>query len=436
MKIPEPDSISYEDSSRQNFLPGKCVDPETGKLITNPETSVIFEPIRVMKGAVVRSLNGEAFQIHYYSERIRDELIHTYTYDEESVYTYYLPDKSTDPFSSGPVMIREDGFIRIVLEGRTNADFTEKIRISENPPIQFTLTEEQAVLHRKITDAVEQRREKSDALFLLLTDTHYGTGSNFEQTAFLLENIANDLSPDMLIHLGDLTDGSLPREWTKKYALRVIRSLKKICDPCFILIGNHDYNYFRNNPDRFTQKECEELYLDGHSENRIFDLKDKQIRLIFLNSFDPEAEHRYGFSMSTIVFLIKALAASPKSYRIIVLSHVPPLGEIHYWDRNIRHSNLIISVLECFRKTRNNGLVYIHGHNHCDQIYLDKSFPIIGIGPSKVEDFQDKKPEGSVTPFRDQYGGSSVLFDIMLVKEKELLFFRYGTGEDRSVCLK
>lgn len=423
----------FDDIYRQKFVSGKNVDSETGKLISDQGTSVIFEPVRASKGAVIRSLNGEPFQIHYYSNDIREELIHTYTYDDESIYTHYLQDPSSAPFAPGPITIESDGFIRIVLKGRTNADFAEKIQISDNTPVRFTLTEEQTVVRQHIMDAVERQREKDDALFLLLSDTHYGCGSNFEQTAFLLKDLAKDLDPDALIHLGDLTDGDLPGEWTKKYALRVIHSLKKICEPCFFLIGNHDYNYFRKNPGRFTRRECEDLYLDGQKEDRIIDLPEKQLRLIFLRSFDPDAEHRYGFSLSTIWFLIKGLASAPKTSRIIVFSHVPPLGEIHYWDKNIRNSKLIAVVLTHFRKLRNKPIAYIHGHNHCDQVFLKKLFPIIGIGPSKLEDFQDKKPDGSITPLRNQYDETSALFDILLVKEDQLFFFRYGAGEDRNV---
>ena len=423
----------FDDSFRQKFISGKNVDIATGKLISDNGTSVIFEPARVSKGAVVRSLNGEPFQIHYYSTEIKKELIHTYTYDDESIYTYYLRELSTAPFTSGPITIESDGFIRIVLKGLIDADFTEKIRISGNTQVRYTLTEEQAAMRRRIMTAVEQQRTKDDALFLLLTDTHYGCGSNFEQTAFFIEDLAKDLYPDALIHLGDFTDGSLPREWTKNYTLRVIRALEKTCEPCFFLIGNHDYNYFRQNPDRFTRKECEDLYLDGLKEDRVFDLSEKNLRLIFLSSFDPDANHRYGFSLSTIWFLIKGLTAAPRNSRIIVFSHVPPLGEIHYWDKNIRNSKLIAGVLTYFRKLYNKPIAYIHGHNHCDQVYLKKAFPIIGIGPSKLEDFQDKKPDGSITPLRDQYNETSALFDVMLVKENELTFLRYGAGKDRTV---
>ena len=427
------EQVIFDELYRQNFISGKNVDPETGKLISDSGTSVIFEPVRVTKGAVIRSAENEKFQIHYYSTRIRDELIHTYTYDDESIYTYYLQEPSSAPFTPGPVTIESDGLIRIVLEGCTEAAFTEKIRISGNEPVLYALTEKQTAMRQRVMDAVAQQRTSHDALFLLLTDTHYGSGGNFEETAFLLGNLAKDLSPDALIHLGDLTDGSLPGEWTKKYTLRLIRSLKKICDPCFFLIGNHDYNYFRNNPDRFSQKECEELYLDGQKENRIIDLKEKKLRLIFLGTFDPAEKHRYGFSLSTVWFLIRALASAPKGIRIIVLSHVPPVPEIHCWDSTIRHSGPVVRSLELFAKLRKQVPVYIHGHNHCDQVYMGRSFPIIGIGPAKLEDFQIKKPEGSVTPLRDQYDETSVLFDVLLVKEKELLFFRYGAGKDRTV---
>ncbi len=432
----EPLHIAFwepDDPFHQLFIPGKCVDIQSGLLTDSDRISTFFEPVRVEKGAVVRSCSGDAFRIRYYTPEIRAELIHTYTYDPEANYTSFIPGAYPDSFSSEPAVIAEEGYIRIELECLTDDPLTKRIEISDNNPRGYVHDDGSRRSEQKITEKLEEHRGPQDSLFLLLSDTHYGCGSIFEETAFRIASLTEKVNPDALIHLGDLTDGSLTKEWTEKYSRRVISTLKKACARCVFLIGNHDYNYFRGNPDLFTRKQCEDLYLDGQQENRIMDMDEKNLRLIFLSSFDPDNKHRYGFRAETVLFLIKALLTVPRSYRVLVFSHVPPLGVIHYWDKNIRNSGAVIRILEYAQKKRKNILAYIHGHNHCDQVYRKRSFPIIGIGPSKLEDFQDKKPKGSVTYSRNMHDESAVLFDLLLVKEKDLVFLRCGAGEDRIV---
>ena len=420
-------------ASRQNFIPGMCVDGKSGQLTEAPGLSVIFEPVRVTAGTVIRPLKGDPVRIRCYSPVIRPELIHTYTYDPDANYTTFVPDAFPEAFSPDAVKLPEEGYIRIELQGITDDPLTERVAIvsrgSEQPETYKTFPGAE----QRIIKKINALREEPDTLLLLLSDTHYGCGCNFEQTAACIRSLAEKVHPDALIHLGDLTDGSLPRAWTEKYARRVISGLKHACSPCYFLIGNHDHNYFRGNPDLFTRQQCEKLYLDGEPENRIIDLKEKRLRLIFISSFDPEEKHRYGFRPETVCFLIRAVMTAPRGSRLIIFSHVPPLGEIHYWDRNIRNAGCIVRILECAQKIRGNILAFIHGHNHCDQVYTRRSFPIIGIGASKLEDFQDKKPEGSVTYPRNQYDETAILFDLLLIKNRELCFLRCGAGEDRTV---
>lgn len=421
------------DTLHQHFMPGKCVDGQSGSLTDDGHYSVIFEPIRMAKGAVVRSCRGDAFRIRYYSPEIRADLIHTYAYDYEANYTVFVPGAYPETFSPEPVEIDADGYIRVEVEGNTDDLLTDRITFTNNNIRGYVPDEAALSMEAAVTEKLEKLREPSDALFLLLTDTHYGCGCIFERTAYHVRSLAGKTHPDALIHLGDLTDGGLSAEWTEKYAHRVMDPLKRSCERCIFLIGNHDHNYFHRNPERFTREQYEKLYLDGEPENRIRDMNEKKLRLIFLSSFDPEEKHRYGFRRETVLFLLKALLTVPRGYRVLVFSHVPPLPEIHCWDNVIRNSGPVMRILEFSQKTRKNILAYIHGHNHCDQVYRKRSFPIIAVGNAKLEDFPEKKPEGSVTYLRNQYDTSAVLFDLLLVKEKELVFLRYGAGKDRSV---
>ena len=82
-------------------------------------------------------------------------------------------------------------------------------------------------------------------------------------------------------------------------------------------------------------------------------------------------------------------------------------------------------------------LGWIHGHNHADQIYDKRAFPIIGIGCSKIEDFLEHKPEGAVTYSRQQGGETQELWDLLVIHPSKMSmdFLRFGAGEDRHVEL-
>jgi RNA polymerase sigma factor (sigma-70 family) len=39
------------------------------------------------------------------------------------------------------------------------------------------------------------------------------------------------------------------------------KDIRELGLPLYYVLGNHDSNYFRNNPERFSEKEMRELYL-------------------------------------------------------------------------------------------------------------------------------------------------------------------------------
>ena len=132
------------------------------------------------------------------------------------------------------------------------------------------------------------------------------------------------------------------------------------------------------------------------------------------------------------------LKNTPENSKIVVFSHVPPLPVIHYWSDQIRNGERLIQVLEDYQKnSRGKILAYVHGHNHADQIFTERAFPIISLGCNKCEYFIDKKPEGSFTPERHLGTVTQDLWDIMIIKPQEntLEFVRFGAGEDKSIKL-
>ena len=128
------------------------------------------------------------------------------------------------------------------------------------------------------------------------------------------------------------------------------KDIRELGLPLYYVLGNHDSNYFRNNPERFSEKEMRELYLpereriycrkqgqlpilecgartapfsrsEEHASDKLYyrnrfanpvighgmectssdklyyyqDFPGKHLRMIFLDSFDPNESVRYGF---------------------------------------------------------------------------------------------------------------------------------------------
>ena len=64
---------------------------------------------------------------------------------------------------------------------------------------------------------------------------------------------------------------------------------------------------------------------------------------------------------------------------------------------------------------------------------MERAFPIVSIGSNKLEDFKGKKPQGAWTYNRQQGTVTQDLWDVLVVKENQLSFIRYGSGGDRTI---
>ena len=414
----------------QTVLKGKRVDEKTGYLVNEDNCSVNFEPVFVSKGETV--VSQIPFRLYFYHPEIQTDLIHTYAYDPDSNYTTYDPELSV--FTEiREKTIEQDGYIRLVFECKEEKALTELVQFPDRK--EHTLVQKPyfAEEQKRMAERLSTLREDEDTCLLLLADTHYGYGSVFPESAENLKKLSQEIHPEALIHLGDLTDGAQSTKISIEMTKRVLHGLQDCGVPVELCIGNHDGNYFRGNKDVFSKKRREDLYLNGRSEDRRVDIPGKDLSLLFLSTFDPTRKERYGFSAQTIWNCLWLLKGKPRKNKLLVFSHVPPVGEMHYWDPHIHNSKWMMKLLNRHQRRYHDILAYIHGHNHADSIYRKQSFPIIGIASNKPEDFLDRKPGGTTTPPRKQGDVTQECFDVLLVKKEKVYFLRYGAGEDRAV---
>ena len=273
--------------------------------------------------------------------------------------------------------------------------------------------------------AVVSRLRGRSAAWLLLADSHFTVNGTWEDTVASMRAIAERVTISGIIHLGDLTDGMLPLARTVEIEQRCISDMESLGVPVYITPGNHDYNYFRSNPEiRYPSRP--QYYVD---------LPEQCVRFIFIDSFDPRESVRYGFTDYCIHWLEACLRQLPEGSSAIIFSHMPPLVRLQAWTDNIRNREKLIAVLDEYA---DRILAFINGHNHCDLLFnelYNGMFPVISINCAKCEYFTEHKPEGAEVPFRRLGDRTQESFDIMQVDAErgEISFTRFGAGRDRIV---
>ncbi len=419
---------------------GCGVNRQSGLLCPLKGAAVNFEPVRVCPGEQLVPLQPDLeYQVAVYSREPDPQYIYTYSYPPEANMTLFYPVKSVFRWKTGPCQFPEPAHVRITVQADTRADGTTLADFfrwegESAEPLPRWIDEEAERVARR----VQLCRRPDDLVFLLLTDVHYTTGCNWSYTAASLAAAKQRIKPDGVIQLGDVTDGLLPTVWTQRYAGRVLADIKSLELPVFGCLGNHDRNFFRGNTQGMSLKACSQMCLGRDNPDYYADYPEQRLRMIFLDSFDPERSERYGFSIQTLRHLLEMLDETPYGWRVLVFSHVPPLARLHVWSNTILGSEDAIGLLNRLRRKRNLAVTWIHGHNHADQIDTGAGFPIVSLGCSKLEAFPEYKPEGSVTRMRRWGEPTQELWDVLVFHThgSDFELIRYGAGADRYVRMR
>lgn len=414
------------------------------------------EPARVPGGTAVGVCDPDIYEyrLYIYDDETDPDLIYSYAYDKESNWTTFRCEATEGEWRSEPTEIDEDCFVRITvrrkdrkrIEGSFPAPADGIVSVSgpgygsgcgfgsvKRPLPGYIFDEAKSVSER-----LKAVRKPGDTVLFVLADTHYATNGNWEDTAASLKAAASKCYPDAIVHLGDMTDGLLPRPLTRQFAGRIIRDMERACCEVYCCVGNHDTNYFKKNPDVMDSRECALIYTKGDSSDYYVNIPGRGIRLIFLESFDPletERNKRYGFSRRTVWKAVRMLKKLPESESAIVISHSPVYGWMHYWSDEIKNGDRLIKKIEKLIRRGKDVMCVMHGHNHADYICNDGPLPVVSIGCSKLEACKEKKPGGAVTPDRERGTRSQELWDIMRISadRSEIDFIRFGAGSDRHL---
>ena len=292
---------------------GTTIFASTG-IIGNGHAERMSTPFfyKAVKGSRIRLLNLDYyFNVATYSLRFDDKYIYTYSYKEEESWTSYNNDLGGDSYRQEDYLFSEDAYFRICLKRIDGKAFTDEEAQNINEILLFTSKDTEYKekdyfsdeMKNTIETILEKRTEKSLTL-CLLSDSHYTINGTWEDTIHNIKSVNEKVSFDGIVHLGDLTDGMVPAEITKKYSQIIINDLKETDVPVYIVNGNHDSNYFNSNPQPLSKEEEYELY-QKHSDKYVnrnlsdlyyfVDFKDVSLRCIFLVCFDFREDLRYGF---------------------------------------------------------------------------------------------------------------------------------------------
>jgi hypothetical protein len=373
-------------------------------------------------------------------------------YAEEQNWSRYRGDFCEAVFTTADYVFAEDCFFRVCLKKQDGNYCIPSDAGRINEILSFYAAFEACVVKRcfeqeivDTADAILQKTTGKALVFALLADSHTVINGTWKDTLDNIREVHRKVGFDGIIHLGDLQDGMLDKRSCRRIASECINDMRAICEPLYLVIGNHDTNYFKGNPQYLTEEEQYAVY--GRFNDRYVrregtrgwyyaDYDHVKLRMIFLSSFNHLEAVRYGFPTEEVEWLSQSLDATPDNYQVLVFSHDAPLARLDYWASDIRNGEALTQVLEAYNaRTGGNVLGFIHGHTHADYIYTERNFPIISVGCSKCEYFPDKKPEGSTRQMRRLNDVTQDLWDALIVlpEQKRLEFVRFGAGEDRTV---
>lgn len=434
---------------------GTTIYASTGRFGLNQPDRMSSEAFYLAeRGSKLRLLDERYwFNVATYAPTFDAKYLHTYDYEPEESWTTYLHDLGGDTYRQGEYIFSGRCYFRVCLKradggsfGDQEAEDIDRILQYESDAAEDTQRELfQPEIERAVAE-IAALREDGDLVFAVLTDTHRTVNGTWETTAANLAALQKLTPIDAVVHLGDFTDGMVSRSLTERYIKGMLEDLRTPGAPLYVVLGNHDSNYFHNNPDIMSISEQVALYQSGmdcvKSEPSLpyyyVDFSSARLRAVFLNAYDNDARPRYGFDAPQIDWLGKVLASTPDNYTILLFAHDAPLAELDFWSDVIRGGDELMRVCEEHQRNAGNILAYIHGHTHADYIYTKRAFPIASIGCAKCEDMTDKKPPGSYTQPRRLGTISQELWDVLVVKPqtRRIECIRVGAGSNRQILAR
>lgn len=419
-----------------------------GNAYSASNSAVTLHFFHALKGDKLKINNENAdVKIVIYSMKVKCKYIYTNAYDKEENWASYagvIRGKSEYTF-------KRECYFRIWVDGKRKGFFKRLPvgdKIDDYASVSFisrdSYNEEKNKRFHKIfdkeikktSDSVNKLDKNGRMNIFLISDTHTTVNGTFKDTVKTMKEVADKCDIKALVHLGDTNDGLMPYDITKDYVEEIFDDMHGIGVPLEFVRGNHDYNYFKGNPDKLGDKELDELYGEARHYK---DYDDCKLRMIFLDCFNPFNVVRYGFSDETLDYLEMTLNSVPKEYSVIICCHIAPSHRLNFYGSKMRGEARFLKLVNNFKKKKDTFFMgVLSGHNHGDRVDFSEGFPIVSIGAGKCESFAGYKPKDTIPPERKLGHYTQELWDVVTIDtdEKKLYFTRFGGGEDKVVDAK
>lgn len=314
-----------------------------------------------------------------------------------------------------------------------------------------------------ITKVRKAMSESDNCIFIpFITDTHIYTSSNnqkyFDEQIAAMKAVCAVIKPTLVVHGGDMSNGSEAKETTLAISKHVVDSLREIGgDDTLILIGNHDTNnYYNSGAEPIAEVEMLANYCywdDGftYADGKLYGYRDigDNIRILRLHTSMGDGTgadgKNWGYPQDEIDWFT-ALANSCAGKDIIVFAHMTQTPEYQGTQaNNLPHNGTVVrdgleqlvSVLGC-------KVVGFSGHCHWDYMakhanYYETTTCLGNYLPSfDAEDGTPTSsyrtpPDGAVMRGRTAGTLTQGLWDAIVINpdSKKVSMIRFGAGEDR-----
>lgn len=324
---------------------------------------------------------------------------------------------------------------------------------------------------------------------LIITDTHIEHEANTNQIANINASNMEDfikidnglINNDASVHLGDWIDGNFPKPNSITSAVKLSRDFFNQPHR-YGVYGNHDYNgqwdgfsgqnglYKYNLKRLFDKQDMKAYYTPKQKDYYYVDNTDKNIRMLFLNSFDISYKlnddgqlyvdplKTRGFGNVQIEWLLETLKSVPKNYNVVIYSHdtfnnvfddgqyyngdlvrkiceaYQNKTEIEIFTTGIDETSPIfdyytIEKKYSFENTQGKILGVINGHRH-----IDKSINKNGIRYISLLCARAQSGNSEEKPKREYYGltRNAVSYLEFDLENEKINLLRYGAGLDRT----
>lgn len=299
------------------------------------------------------------------------------------------------------------------------ADTITKVRVlQQEPNLTFFL----------MTDIHAYANLRSD--YVAGTDELYKT--SVENIRYLLRNVPCDY----VVNLGDSIEGYTTSAQAQTQGNAVSNEIRKIEAPYISIIGNHDDNRYHmsSNSERFSVGTRYQVFVnptrqpvaDSTGLNYYIDFDEFKIRLVCLNSVSG---YTYSYDSATCTWLSNVALDLPTGYKVLVFTHVAPVGAWNYSNTTPTNSATVQTALSGV-----DTMAIICGHNHVDDTFTT---PFIGatLCCAKFENENGDPtlwPSGAVKPTRTLGTATEDCWTVVVVRpnSSKINLVRFGAGAD------